>query len=435
MNDCSLTVLSIVRGLAGISLIIFCCFLLSENRKAIKWSIILPGLLMQLLIGLGVLYVPFFFKSFEFIGKIFITLINCSKEGAHFLFGDLAYSPKVGFIFAFQILPAIVFIGALTGMLYHYGIIQWTVKLFARTFQKVIRVSGPESMGVIANIFLGQSESPLFIKSYLGKMSRSEFFQIMVVGFSMLAGTVLVAYIIFLGGNDPQMQIMYAKHLIAASVMAAPGAIVIAKILIPQDSETNPDMYLDQRDRTNNVLGAIANGTTDGLKLAVNVAAMLLVFISFIALFNFIADKVGAWTGLNTIIAQQTYGQYQTLSIQLILGYCFAPIMWLLGISSDDILTTGQLLGEKLMLTELIGYMHLGELKAAGGILHQKSVIMATYFLSGFANFASIGVQIGCLGALAPERKGLVTRLAFKAMIAGTLVSLLSSSMIGMWLS
>lgn len=422
----------VIRGLIGVTFILIVCYLLSENRKAISWKVVFAGLSCQFALGIGVIYIPAFYRTFEFLASLFIRVINFSKEGSRFVFGDLVNVDKIGFVFAFQILPAIVFIGALTGLLYYYGIIQLVVRFFARILQRVMKLSGPESLATAANMFLGQSESPLVIKQYLEKMTRPEIFQIMVAGMSMLAGTVLAAYIGFLAGNNPVQQLMFAKHLIAASVMAAPGAIVIAKMLIPQTElfEISTELKTERYD--SNVLGAIFHGTGDGLKLAVNVAAMLIVFVALMSLINYIALKIGVWTHLNWLVVNVTGGKYHELSLQLILGYCFAPVMWLIGVCSDDMVITGRLLGEKIILTEFIGYINLGVLKASGAFAEQKSIIIATYFLSGFANFASIGVQIGCIGSLAPGKKALVSSLGIKAMLAGTLASLLSATMIGM---
>jgi len=391
------SIIGLVRGMIGILFIVAISYMLSENRKNISWRLVLAGLATQFILGIGVIYIPAFYKSFEFIGRIFIHLIEFSKEGAHFVFGELVHSDKAGFIFAFQVLPAIVFFGALTGVLYYYGIIQRLVGFFAWLLQRIVNISGVESLATSANVFLGQSESPLLIKSYLEKMSRAEIFQVMVAGMSMLAGSVLALYIGFLGGSNQAQQLLFAKHLIAASVMAAPGAIVIAKIIIPHAGAFERETKLDRENSSANVLSAIFNGTGDGLKLAINVAAMLIAFVAFMALFNYVALKIGDWTHLNITIATITKGKYQVLSLQFILGYCFAPVMWLIGICSSDIVNTGRLLGEKLILTELIGYIHLSELKTAGAFVEQKSIIMSTYFLSGFANFASIGVQIACI--------------------------------------
>ena len=424
--------IGLVRGLIGIICIIALCYLLSENRKAISWKLVIAGLITQFIIGIGVIYVPAFYLTCEFIGRVFIHLMLFAKEGAHFIFGDLTNSDKIGYIFAFQALPAIVFFGALTGALYYYGIVQKVVGFFAWLLQRLMNISGPESLATSANIFLGQSESPLLIRSYLEKMSKAEIFQVMVAGMSMLAGTVLALYISFLGGNDQAQQLFFAKHLIAASVMAAPGAIVVAKIIIPQTADFEHKSKLEKDLSGSNVLGAIFNGTGDGLKLAVNVAAMLVVFVALMALFNYIALKIGDWTHLNNTIATATQGKYQSLSLQFILGFCFSPIMWLIGICKSDMVSTGRLLGEKVVLTELIGYLHLSELKEAGVFVQQKSVIMSTYMLSGFANFASIGIQIACIGSLAPGQRTLMAEIGFKAMVAGTITSLLSACMVGM---
>lgn len=430
-----ISLIGIIRGLIGVFFIIGLCFLLSENKGKISWKTVITGLLLQVLLGIGVLYIPYFYKFFEFIGKIFIGILDFSKEGSRFIFGDLVNSQKTGFIFAFQILPVIIFFGALTGVLYYYGIVQRLVRGFAWLLQRLFNLSGAESLATSANMFLGQSESPLLIKSYLATMTRSEIFQLMVAGMSMLAGSVLGAYIGFLGGNNPDHQLLFAKHLIAASVMAAPGSIVIAKILIPQDGYLAKDLHLTKIPGQNSVLSAISSGTSDGLKLAINVAAMLIVFVAFIAFFNFMAQWVGSWTHLNSWINNVSGGKYHELSLQLILGYIFSPVMWIIGICPQDIVLSGRLLGEKIVLTEFIGYLSLSDLKAAGAFFEQKTVIMATYCLSGFANFASIGIQIACIGSLAPDKKDQVSLLGAKAMLAGTLASLLSACWIGLFMS
>ncbi len=430
-NGVELVVIRVLRGLIGIVFILGVSFLLSENRKRISWRVVILGLLAQFILGIGVVYIPWFYKTFEFIGKIFIQILNFSRNGSRFVFGDMANSEKFGFIFAFQILPVIVFFGALTGALYYYGIIQKVVKFFAFLLRHLLNLSGAESVATSANVFLGQSESPLLVKPYLNMMTRSEIFLIMCAGMSMLAGGVLAAYIGFLGGNNPAQQLLFAKHLIAASIMAAPGAILISKILIPQTEDINKEFIFEEPYKSGNVLNAISNGTSDGLKLAVNVAAMLVVFIGLIALFNFCVEKIGAWTNLNSYISVSTNGKYQVLSLQLILGYIFSPVMWLIGINSHDIIPSGRLLGEKMILTEFIGYLSLANLKTAGAFFQDKTIIMATYFLSGFANIASVGIQIGSIGTLVPSKKILVSELGMKSMIAGTLVSLLSACFIG----
>ena len=297
---------------------------------------------------------------------------------------------------------------------------------------KLLKLSGAESLSVAGNIFLGQTESPLMIKAYLAKMNRSEILLVMTGGMATLAGGVLAAYIAFLGGDDDIERLKFAKHLLAASFMAAPGAIIISKILIPQSDKIDSNVEVSKEKIGSNVLDAISNGTIEGLKLAVNVASMLLVFIAFLAMGNFFLTKIGSLTGLNSFINSFSDGQFSELSLQVILGYIFAPFMWVLGVCSEDITLVGRLIGEKLIMTEFIGYISLGELKSSGAFLEEKSITMATYILCGFANFASIGIQIGGIGALAPTKRKLLSELGMKALLAGTLASLLSATIVGM---
>jgi CNT family concentrative nucleoside transporter len=378
------------------------------------------------------LYVPVVRTTFEFFGQIFVKILDFTKAGSEFLLGDLMNAETYGFIFLFQVLPTIIFFSALTSLLFYWGIIQKVVYGLAWVFTKALKISGAEALSVAGNIFLGQTESPLMIKAYLEKMSKSEILLVMTGGMATLAGGVLAAYIALLGGNDPQLRLEFAKHLLAASVMAAPAAIIFSKMLIPPTEEINKVIEVSQDKIGSNTLDAISNGTTEGVKLAVNVGAMLLAFIAFIAMFNFIVGKIGQWTTLNELIAAGTNGRYNELSLQFILGYTFAPLMWLIGVSSADIVTVGRLLGEKLILTEFIGYISLSELKASGVFSDPKSIIMATYILCGFANFSSIGIQIGGIGALAPGRRVLLSKLGMHALVAGTLASLMSATIIGM---
>ncbi len=269
------------------------------------------------------------------------------------------------------------------------------------------------------------------IKAYLDRMTRSEILLVMTGGMATMAGGVLAAYISFLGGDDPVQRLIFAKHLLAASIMAAPGAVVISKILVPQTETIDKTMEISKDRIGNNILDAISNGTGEGLRLAVNVAAMLLVFISFIAMFNFIVGKVGDWTRLNDTIAAISGGQYDRLSLQFILGYTFAPVMWLIGVSIPDITLVGRLLGEKIIMTEFIGYVSLAQLKEAGAFADPKSIIMATYMLCGFANFASIGIQIGGIGSLAPGKRVLLSQFGMRALLGGTLAALMSATIVG----
>ncbi|MFW5753836.1 MAG: NupC/NupG family nucleoside CNT transporter, partial [Marinilabiliaceae bacterium] len=377
---------------------------------------------------------PFVETLFDVVGKIFVKILSFSDEGAKFLFKSLETGeieePLMNF--AITILPTIIFFSALTSILFYFGIIQKIVYWLAKGMTKLLKISGAESLSVAGNIFLGQTESPLMIKAYLEKMTRSEIMLVMSGGMATLAGGVLAVYIKVLGGGDPVQELIYAKHLLAASIMAAPGVIIISKMLVPQTEKVSDEVSVPREKIGKNVLDSISNGTTEGIKLAVNVAGMLLVFIALIAMVNFVFTKIGDWTTLNTAIASATGGEYQELSLEFILGYVFAPLMWVLGVAAQDIDLVGRVLGEKIIMTEFIGYVSLGELKEAGAFMQEKSIIMATYVLCGFANFASIGIQIGGIGSLAPGKRVLLSQLGMRALLAGTLASLMSATIIGM---
>lgn len=430
--------LSIFRGLIGIAVIISIAFLFSEKKSKISWKVVGIGLLFQLILAflilnpLGISFLEYFRLGFQLLGKVFVAILDFSTAGADFLFGSFLDTEKHGFLFAFQVLPTIIFFSALTSLLFYLGVIQKIVYYFALTMTKLLNLSGAESLSVAGNIFLGQTESPLMIKAYLAKMSRSELLLVMTGGMATLAGGVLAAYIAFLGGDDPNERLIFAKHLLAASFMAAPGAVIISKILIPQTQEIDSNVEVSKEKIGSNVLDAISNGTVEGLKLAVNVASMLLVFIAFLAMGNFLLLKIGSVTGLNSFIYDFSNGQFSVLSLQVILGYIFAPLMWLLGVCSEDITIVGRLIGEKLIMTEFIGYISLGDLKSSGSFAEEKSITMATYMLCGFANFASIGIQIGGIGSLVPSKRKLLSELGMKALLAGTLASLLSATIVGM---
>ena len=424
---------SLWRGALGMVTLIFIAFLFSSNRKAINWKTVGIGLTFQLIIAIGVLKIGFIKAAFEFVGKIFIKILSFTQAGSEFLFGGFMDVTSYGFIFAFQVLPTILFFSALTSVLFYLGIIQKVVKAMGWLLTKLLGISGAESLSVAGNIFLGQTEAPLLIKAYLEKMNKSEILLVMIGGMATVAGAVLAAYIGFLGGDDEALKLVYAKHLLAASVMAAPGAIVISKILFPQTENINTDVSVSQEKIGSNILEAIANGTTEGLRLAVNVGAMLLVFVAFIAMINYGFGKIGSIGGMNTWIAANT--PYQSLSLELILGYAFAPLMWLMGIAKEDMALMGQLLGIKLAASEFIGYIQLADLKNVANATHlkyEKSIIMATYMLCGFANFASIGIQIGGIGSLAPGQRKQLSKFGMKALIGGTLASLISATIAGM---
>lgn len=421
----------ILRGILGMAVLILIGFLLSKNKKKIPWKTVITGIVIQILLAVGVLYIPFIRTGFEFFGQIFVKILDFTKAGSEFLLGDLMNADTYGFIFLFQVLPTIIFFSALTSLLFYWGIIQKIVYALAWVFTKALKISGAEALSVAGNIFLGQTESPLMIKAYLERMSKSEILLVMTGGMATMAGGVLAAYIALLGGNDPVLRLQFAKHLLAASVMAAPAAIVFSKMIVPPTEAINKQIDVSRDKIGSNVLDAITNGTSEGLRLAANVAAMLLTFIAFIAMFNFIVGKIGQWTNLNELIVEGTSGRFDGLSLQFLLGYTFAPLMWLIGVSPEDIIIVGRLLGEKLILTEFIGYISLAELKASGVFSDPKSVIMATYILCGFANVSSIGIQIGGIGALAPGRRVLLSKYGVPALIAGTLASLMSATIIG----
>jgi CNT family concentrative nucleoside transporter len=422
------------RGVLGMFSLIVIAFLFSANRKAISWKRVAIGLALQLVIAIGVLKVSFIQKGFELVGKLFIEILEYTKAGSSFLFaGLISDMDSFGYIFAFQVLPTIIFFSALTSLLFYLGVIQWIVKMLAIGLSKFLGISGMESLSVAGNIFLGQTEAPLLIKAYLEKMNKSEMLLVMIGGMATVAGAVLAAYIGFLGGGDKELELVFAKHLLAASVMAAPGAIVISKILYPQTEEVNKDVTVSQEKIGSNILDAIANGTTEGLRLAVNVGAMLLVFVAVIAMLNGGLDLIGNITTLNDLIAANT--AYDKLSIEFILGYAFAPLMWLIGVPTVDMTLMGQLLGIKLVASEFVGYIQLAELKNISNATHltyNKSIIMATYMLCGFANFASIGIQIGGIGSLAPGQRKTLSEFGIKALIGGTIASLMSATIAGM---
>ena len=425
---------SIWRGVLGMISLLFIAFLFSSNRRAINWKTVGIGLAFQLVIAIGVLKVSLIQNIFEAVGQVFVSILEFTRAGSKFLFDGLVVDMDTfGFIFAFQVLPTIIFFSALTSVLFYLGVIQKVVKAFGWLLSKLLKISGAESLSVAGNIFIGQTEAPLLIKEYLEKMNKSEILLVMIGGMATVAGAVLAAYIGFLGGDDPQLRLLFAKHLLAASVMAAPGAIVISKILYPQTEEVNTDVEVSQEKIGTNILDSIAIGTTEGLKLAVNVGAMLLVFVAFIAMFNGILGWLGGFTSINSWVAD--HSSYDQLSLEAILGTVFAPLMWLIGVAKEDMMMMGQLLGIKLVASEFVGYIQLADLKNVANATHltyEKSIIMATYMLCGFANFASIGIQIGGIGSLAPGQRKTLSKFGMKALIGGSIASLISATIAGM---
>ena len=424
---------NILRGLLGISFLLTVCFLLSNNRKMINWRLVIIGLTLQIVIALSIIHLPGVSIFFDFIAKAFVKVINLGKDGARFLFGPLVDSSQSwGFIFAVQALPNIIFFAALSAVLYYFNILQKIVFVFAWLLSK-LGVSGPESISAAANVFLGQTEAPLLVKPYLERMKKSELLCIMVGGMATTAGSVLGVYVTMLGGNDVIEQQKYAKLLLMASIMAAPAAILVSKILFPDPDPRNvsTELQVSKEKIGSNLLDAISNGTTDGLKLAVNVGAMLIAFIALIAVANGILGYIGSVTSLNEVIASGTNGKYTSLSFQFLMGYAFAPVAWLIGVNLVDITLFGQLLGEKTILNEFVAYMSLGTMKATGVISDPKTLIMASFALCGFANFSSIGIQIGGIGALAPNQRKNLTQLGIKALIGGTVACLMTATIAG----
>ena len=423
---------SLLRGLIGMFTLIAFAYLLSNNRKAISWKLVGIGILTQITIAICIIKISLIKKFFGIISSLFVKILDFTNAGTSMLLGEFSSIDKYGFIFVFQALPIIIFFSALTSILFYFGIIQKIVRFLAWALKKLLGISGAESLTVAGNIFLGQTESPLLIKAYLEKMNRSEIFLVMLGGMATVAGSVMGAYIGFLGGDDPNERLFFAKNLLAASVMAAPGAVVIAKILYPQTEGVSENLNVSMDKIGNNLISVISNGTREGVRMAVNVGAMLLVFISLIALINGGFLAAGDLLGLNKWVAENTL--YENFSIELVLGYIFAPLMWLIGVETDDIALMGQLLGVKLVASEFVGYIQLAGLKDLNNTFHlsyEKSVVMASYFLCGFANFASIGIQVGGISIIAPKQLKNLSELGFKAMIGGAIVSLMSATIVG----
>ena len=428
---------TIARGLLGLISLILISFLLSNNKKKIQWKTVLISILIQFVIAVLILKVSLIQSIFEIISKFFVRIINYTASGSSFLFSSLADQQKFTYIFAFQVLPVIIFFSALTSVLYHLGIVQKIVSFLAWTLNKFLKITGAESLSLAGNIFLGQTESPILIKSYLEKMTKSQLFIVMVGGMSTVAGSVLAAYIGLLGGNDINEQLKFSNHLLTASVMAAPGAVAISKIIFPEEAiNVEEEIKIETKNKTGNILLSITRGTVEGVKLAVNVGAMLLVFLAFIALLNDVMWLVGDLLNFNVLISEST--NFNQFSIEFVLGYLFAPLMWLIGVTYQECAIMGQLLGVKIVSSEFVAFVQLADIKNIDNslfLLSKKSITMATFMLCGFANLTSIGIQIGGIGILAPGQKKNLSELGFKAMIAGTIVSLISACFAGILIS
>ena len=431
------SIITIARGLLGLTSLIFISFLLSNNRKKIQWKTVFVSISIQFIIAVLILKISLIQSIFEFISKFFVRIINYTTSGSSFLFSSLVDQQKFTYIFAFQVLPVIIFFSALTSVLYHLGVIQKIVSFLAWILNKFLKITGAESLSLAGNIFLGQTESPILIKSYLGKMTKSQLFIVMVGGMSTVAGSVLAAYIGLLGGNDINEQLKFSNHLLTASVMAAPGAVAISKIIFPEETKSEKEeIKIETKNKNGNILLSITGGTIEGVKLAVNVGAMLLVFIAFIALLNDIMWLIGELFNFNSLISEST--SFNQFSIEFVLGYLFAPMMWLIGVTYQECAIMGQLLGVKIVSNEFVAFIQLADLKNINNsieLLSKKSITMATFMLCGFANLTSIGIQIGGIGVLAPAQRKNLSEMGFKAMIAGTIVSLISACFAGALIS
>ena len=420
---------SILFGLFGLSVLIFIAWLFSNNRGAVDWRLVITGISLQIGFAALVLLVPGGKDVFDALGQGFVKILSFVGEGSRFIFGDLMDTSKFGFIFAFQVLPTIIFFAALMGVLYHLGVMQFIVRIMALAITKVMKVSGAETTSVCASVFIGQTEAPLTVRPYIGRMTESELITMMIGGMAHIAGGVLAAYVGMLGGEDPVQQAYYAKHLLAASIMAAPATLVIAKLLIPETGNplTRGTVKMEVEKTTSNIIDAAAAGAGDGLRLALNIGAMLLAFIALIALLNWPLTWIGEVTGLAQWLGRPT-------DMATLLGYLLAPIAWVIGVPWQDATTVGGLIGQKIVLNEFVAYLQPADIvngNVEGVVLTEKGKLIATYALCGFANFSSIAIQIGGIGGLAPERRQDLARFGLRAVLGGTLATFMTATIAG----
>lgn len=435
---------NILRGTLGLAILLGICYALSANKKLIDWKLVGIGVGAQIFLGIFILLIPGVSSIFDAIADFFVAILGFSEAGANFIFGNWSDNVEatavmndgtkaplaIGYIFAFRVLPTIVFFSAFSALLYYLGILQVIIKGMAWVMSRFMGLSGPESLAMAANIFIGQTEAPLVVKPYLERMTPSEMLCLMAGGMATIAGGVFAAYMGFLGGGDPIMEKYFAKHLLTASIMSAPAAIVAAKILYPETNKEKLNKSLDipKQEIGANLLDAISRGTTDGVKLAVNVGAMLLVFTALVSMLNYLfMHGIGSWTGLNERVVAATDGRFPGFDFTYFLGLLFAPLAWVIGTPNSDLLVMGQLLGQKTVLNEFFAYAQLPSVT-----LSSKGTILATYALCGFANFASIGIQIGGIGVLAPGQRKTLSEFGVKALIAGTIACLMTASVAGM---
>jgi len=428
-----------LRALGGLIFIVGIGYLFSTNRKAIDWKLVLAGIGMQIVFGLLIAKVPAVQSAFEYVSAQFITFLSFAQKGAEFLYGDLSKNsngdPSVkhnlGFLFAFQTLPTVIFFSAITAGLYYLGVLQKIVYAFAWLMTRTMRMSGAESLSVAGDVFMGQTEAPLLVKPFIPGMTRSELHCLMTGGMATIAGSVFGAYVSFLGGADKAEQTRFATYLLTASIMSAPAAVVLAKLFLPETEPIDKSMHLSKDQVGVNLIDSIATGAADGLKLALNIGAMLLAFIAVIYAVNWVlVDFIGHYTGLNEFVVSSTNGAFDGFSLQYILGQVFRVFAFCIGVSWDESLYIGSLLGQKMVINEFVAYYDLGTMKAAGA-LSPKAVLIATYALCGFANFSSIAIQIGGTGGMAPSRAQDISRLGMRAMIAATLATMMTATIAG----
>lgn len=431
--------MDILRAVFGLAILVGVAYLLSGNKKAISWRLVGVGVVLQVIIALLISKVPIVQTGFDALSRGFVTFLNFALDGAEFLYGDLSKNSdsvegarhSLGFLFVFQALPTVIFFSSITAGLYYLGILQKVVYGFAWVMAKTMRLSGAESMSAAGNIFLGQTEAPLLVKPFIGKMTKSELLCLMTGGMATIAGSVLGAYVSFLGGGDPEQQAKFATYLLSASIMNAPAAILMAKIFLPETEEVDEELKVNKDQMGANVIDALAGGASDGLKLAANIGAMLLAFIAVIYTLNWIlVDGVGAVTGLNSIIAESTDGVFDGLSLQYILGQVFRLLAFAMGVDWSETLQVGSLIGQKTVINEFVAYLALADMKA-DGMLSQKAIVISTYALCGFANFSSIAIQIGGIGGMAPDRQGDLSKLGMRALMAATLATMMTATIAG----
>jgi concentrative nucleoside transporter, CNT family len=424
-----------LRGVLGMAILLGVAFLFSNGRRLIKWRLVIIGVALQVILGIIILKVPQAKAVFEKISSGFVKLLSFSDEGASFIFGDLAVdTDQYGFIFAFKVLPIVIFFSTLTAGLYYLGVLQKIVYAFAWVMARTMRLSGAESLSAAGNVFLGQTEAPLLVKPYIKKMTDSELLCLMTGGMATVSGAVFATYVAFLGGDSTAEQTRFAAYLLSASIMNAPAAIVVAKILFPEQSgkTSNTSLNISSADIGVNLVDALARGASDGLKLALNIGAMLLAFISVVAAVNyFLLEVVGANLGLNELIRTSTDETFNGFSLEYILGQVFRVFAFIMGVDWSDSLVVGSLLGKKTVINEFVAYLDLSKLKADLKI-DGKALLISTYALCGFANFSSIAIQIGGIGGLAPTRQSDLSRLGLRALLGGSLASMLTATLAGM---